>query len=303
MSGVITTGAHPKLLWPGVKAIWGTKYAEHVEEWSKLVDKDTSDKNFEDDVQVLGFGVVPVKAQGARIQFDTEIQGFTTRYTHLAYALGYIVTYEELADNLYMEVSKRRAANLAFAFRQTKEQVVANVYNRAFNSTYVGGDNVSLGHTAHPQAAGGTWSNRADADLSEVALEDMLVKIMTAQDDKGHMINLMPRSLVVTAQRWFDANRILKSVYQPGTVNNDISVINATNAFPEGIMMSHYISANPQAWFIRTNAQNGLKLYQREAISFSQDNDFDTKNAKAASYERYSVGWTDPRALYGSNGP
>jgi len=302
--GIINTGSHPKALWPGVKAFWGRAYNDHQTEYTDLFDHESSTKNYEEDVQLVSFGLAPQKAQGAPVQYDSEIQGFTTRYSHIAYALGYIVTHEELQDNLYMEVSKTRSAALARGFRQTKERVGANVYNRAFTTGYNGGDGVTLCHVSHPNTSGGTFSNKlaVDADLSEAAMEDMIVQIMQATDDRGLLINLMPRSLIIAPQNWFTANRILKSVYQVGNANNDINVIKATNALPEGIKLNHYLTA-PQAWFMRTNVANGMKYYERQGIVFDQDNDFDTMNAKAKGYERYSFGWTDPRAIFGSNGP
>ena len=302
--GIITTGVHPKALWPGIKAWWGRAYDEHQPEWSDLYDEDTSEQNYEEDVQITGFGLAPKKFEGQGVSYDSEVQGFVSRYTHIAYGLGYIVTREELDDNLYEKVSKTRAQALAFSFRQTKENVAANVYNRAFNAAFLGGDGVSLCNVAHPNTSGGTWSNKLaiDADLSELALEDLIVQIMGATNDRGLLISLMPKSLHVPRQEWFNANRILKSVYQSGTANNDINVLKATNAIPNGIKINHYFSA-AHAWFIRTNVQNGMKYYSRKAIMFDQDNDFDTMNAKAKSYERYSLGWTDPRGVYGSNGP
>jgi len=304
MAGVIMTSNHPKALWPGVNAWWGKSYQDHQTEYTDLFDTFSSNQAYEEDVQIVGFGLAPAKQQGAPVQYDSEIQGFLTRYTHVAYALGYIVTHEELQDNLYESVSKTRSASLARGFRQTKERVAANIYNRAFNSSYVGGDGVALCSTAHINTSGGTWSNKlaVDADLSEAALEDITIQIMQAQDDRGLLINLMPKSLHIAPANWYNANRILKSVYQTGTANNDINVIKATNALPMGIKLNHYFTS-PQAWFIRTNVQNGMKYFEREGISFTQDNDFDTKNAKAMAYERYSFGWTDPRAVYGSNGP
>lgn len=304
MAGVITTASHPKALWPGIKAWWGQVYNEHATEYDKLFDSDTSSMNYEEDVQLTGFGLAPVKSEGSGVAYDSEIQGFTTRYTHIAYALGYIVTKEELDDNLYEQVSRRRAAALAMSFRQTKENVGANVYNRAFNSTYKGGDGVALCATNHPNTTGGTFANKpvVDADLSEASLEDALIAIMGFQNDRGLLINVMPKSLVVARQNWYNANRILKSVYSPGTADNAINVLVATNALPEGIVMNHYLTS-PGAWFVRTNIQNGLKYYSRVGIQFDQDNDFDTMNAKAKGYERYSFGWTDPRAIYGVNGP
>lgn len=304
--GVINTGSHPKALWPGIREWWGRSYNEHKEEWKELVDVDTSDQNYEEDVMVTGFGLAAVKSQGESTVYDSEVQGFTTRYTHLTYSLGYMVTQEELEDNKYEKVSRTRASALAFSFHQTKENVVANLYNRAFNTSYVGGDGKALCVTDHPNISGGTWSNAlaVPADLSEASLEDLIIQMMGATDDRGMLISLMPRSLHVARQEWFNAQRILKSVSQPGTANNDINVLNATNAIPGGIHMNHYF-ASPHAFFLRANlpGNTGLKYFQRVPISFTQDNDFDTDNAKAKSRERYSVGWTDPRALWGSNGP
>lgn len=306
MAGVIMTSNHPKALWPGVKGFWGRTYNDHVTEYTDLFDVETSEQAYEEFVQITGFGLAPVKPQGKAAEYDSETQGPTTRFSHLAYALGYIVTHEELKDNLYMEVSKTRATSNARAFRQTKERVCANVYNRAFNASYSGADGVALCATNHPNTSGGVFSNKllVDADLSEAALEDMLIQIMQATDDRGLLINLMPKSLHIAAANWFNANRILKSVLQPGTGNNDVNVLNATNAIPGGVKLNHYLTS-PQAWFVRTNVESGkgLLFLEREGISFEQDNDFDTKNAKAMGYERYSVGFIDPRAIYGSNGP
>ena len=304
MAGVITTGSHPKALWPGIKAWWGQVYDEHPEEFSALFDRESSHQNYEEDVQVTGFGLAPVKTEGQGVQYDSEVQGFTTRYTHVAYALGYIVTKEELDDNLYEAVSKKRAGALAMSFRQTKENVGANIYNRAFNSTYKGGDGVELCSTAHPNTTGGTYSNKltVDADLSEASLEDATIALMGFQNDRGLLINVMPKSLHIARQEYYNAARILKSVNQPTNANNDINVLRANNVFPGGAVLNHYFTS-PHAWFIRTNIRDGMKYYERVGIQFDQDNDFDTMNAKAKGYERYSFGWTDPRAVFGSNGP
>jgi hypothetical protein len=304
MAGVITTGSHPKALWPGIKAWWGQVYDEHPEEYNALFDRESSHQNYEEDVQVTGFGLAPVKSEGQGVQYDSEIQGFTTRYTHIAYALGYIVTKEELDDNLYEQVSKKRAGALAMSFRQTKENVAANIYNRAFNSTYKGGDGVELCSTSHPNTTGGTYANKlsVDADLSEASLEDATIALMGFQNDRGLLINVMPKSLHIARQEYYNAARILKSVNQSATANNDLNVLRANNVFPGGAVLNHYFTS-PHAWFIRTNVRDGMKYYERVGIQFDQDNDFDTMNAKAKGYERYSFGWTDPRAVFGSNGP
>lgn len=299
---VITTGQHPKALWPGIKEWWGRSYAEHQEEYVDLFDTETSDKAYEEDVEISGFGLAPVKQQGTAINYDTESQGSVTRYTHVAYALGYIVTFEELRDDLYEVVSKRRSKMLAFSMRQTKENVGANVYNRAFTSGYVGGDGQVMICNTHPTLSGNQSNVLATpADLSEASIEDLTIQIMQAQNNRGLRISLMPESLHIPPQQWYEANRILKSVLQSDTANNAINVLKATNVFPKGIKMNHYFTS-ATAWFIRTNAPTGMKHYVRDAIMFDQDNDFDTKNAKAACYERYSFGWSDWRGVYGTPG-
>jgi hypothetical protein len=299
---IITTGSHPKALWPGVAAWFGRQYDEFKAEYTDLFDTETSDKNYEEDVQLTGFGLAPSKAEGSSITYDSETQGFTKRYTHTVYGSGYMVTREEMEDNKYEEVSKRRAQALAFAMRQTKENVCANVYNRAFNTSYTGGDGKRLLTTDHPSIAG-DWSNvlATAADLSESALEDMIIQIMNAKNDRGLRISLMPKALIVSPSDWFNANRILKSTLQNDTANNGINALKATNALPGGIVVNHYLT-DADAWFIRTNAPRGMLYFQRRAYEFVQDNDFDTENAKAKATERYSCGWTDPRGLYGSAG-
>ena len=255
-------------------------------------------------MQVTGFGLAPVKTQGGPVSYDSETQGWITTYAHIAYALGYIVTKEELEDNLYKEVSQRRAKANAWSCSQTVENVAAFLYNNAFNTTYyTTPDGVALISTAHVNATGGTFSNRltTPADLSEVSLEDMSIQIMAATEDRGLRIAVMPRSLHIHPSEWYNANRILESVLQNNTNLNAVNVLKMTNAYPEGIKMNHYFT-DPDAWFIRTNVPNGMTFFWRNKPQFDQDNDFDTKNAKAATYMRFSVGCTDPRSIYGSPG-
>jgi hypothetical protein len=191
---------------------------------------------------------------------------------------------------------------LAFSFRQTKENVAANVYNRAFNTSYTGGDGKALLVTDHPSLAG-NWSNTLStaADLSEASLEDLCVQIMNATNSRGLKIGLMPRSLIIPTAYAFEAQRILKSTQQSGTANNDINALRSMGVFPDGVKVNHYLT-DTDAFFIRTNAPQGMKLFQRVSAEFAQDGDFDTGNLKYKGYERYSVGWTDPRALFGSSG-
>lgn len=303
--GVINTGSHPKLLWPGVKEIWGQLYEGYATEYTDLYEVVDSDKAYEQGVKVTGFGLAPVKGQGAPITYDSEIQGPVNTYTHIPYALGYIVTYEELRDNQYKEVSQRRVEANAFSINQTIETVGAFLYNNAFVTTYfTTGDGAALCSTAHVNATGGTYSNALSpaADLSEASLEDICIQIMGVQTDRGLTFQCMPESLHIARQEWFNANRILKSVLQSDTANNNINVLKATNAFPKGIKLNHFFT-NAHPWFVRTNCPHGMRMYWRDQPLFDQDNDFDTKNAKAATYMRFSVGATDPLGIFGSNGP
>lgn len=303
-AGVINTGSHPKLLWPGIREIWGQIYDAHPTEYTDLYEIRSSGRAYEQDVQVTPFGLAPVKTQGGAVSYDSETQGWVTTYAHIAYALGYIVTKEELEDNMYKEVSQRRAKANAFSINQTVENVAAFLYNNAFNTTYfTTPDSKALIATDHANVTGGTFSNRITtaADLSEASLEDLTIQIMNTTQDRGLKISIMPESLHIPTQEWYNANRILKSVLQNNTANNAINVLKATNTFPKGIKMCHYFT-DPDAWFIRTNCPNGMTFFWRNRPQFDQDNDFDTKNAKAATYMRFSVGCTDPRGIFGSPG-
>ena len=309
MAGLITTASHPKALWPGVKQWWGQTYDEHQVEYTDLFDSETSTQNYEEDVQLTGFGLVQQKPEGSGVLYDSEVQGFTTRYTHVAYALGYIVTKEELDDNLYETVSRKRAAALAMSFRQTKENVAANVYNRAFNTSYVGGDGATLiasagggGSTSHPNVAGGTWTNgvATASDLSEAALEQAVIDIAGYRDDRGLLIAAKPQQLVIPYQQQFEAHRILGANGRVGTDLNDPNAIKDMSIFKD-VTVNHYLT-DADAWFIRTDVKDGMKYFERRADQFEMDNDFDTENAKFKATARYSFGWSDPRCIYGSPG-
>jgi len=298
----ITTGQIAKLLWPGLNARWGASYTEHPREYTDLVDVETSDKAYEEDQEMTGFGLAPIKPQGQSVVYDTAQQGLTSRYTHIAYALGFIITHEALKDNLYEKIGMQRTGSLAFSMRQTKENVVANLYNRAFNGSYNGADGTTMISTAHPTLVG-NQSNRlaVDADLSEASLEDICIQIAQAQNARGMKIAIMPKSLHIPVNLMFEATRILKSINQNDTANNAVNAIRSMGLFPDGAKVNHYFT-DPDAWFVRTNAPEGVKLFQREEATFEQDGDFDTSNLKYKAYERYSTGWTDFRAVYGTQG-
>lgn len=300
---IINTGSFSKALWPGVNAWYGKAYDEFKVEWTDLFDSYTSRRAFEEDVGVSSFGLAQIKPEGSGVAFDTETQGFVTRYTHIVYALGFIVTKEAFDDDQYDVVAERRARGLAFSMRQTKENVAANVYNRAFSSSYTGGDGVSMISAAHPNVIGGTWSNTltVNSNLSEASLEQACIDIARFTNDRGLKIQVLPKSIIIPPELMFEAERILKSQYRVGTPNNDISALVSLGKFPEGIKVNHYLTSST-AWFIRTNAPDGLKYFSRTDDTFNEDNDWDTENAKFKAMSRYSFGWTDPRAIYGAAG-
>lgn len=302
---VINTGSLPKSLWPGIKQWWGNNYEEHPMEYEMIFDMESSDKQYEEDVQVVDFGLAPRKNEGASVIYDTENQGYITRYTNFAYGLGYIVTREEIDDNLYETVTRRRTQQLAFSMRQTRETVSANVLNRGFttNPNFAGGDGQPLFSGSHPVQGGGTQSNLLSpaADLSETAVENLVIQVRKAENDPGLKISLMPRCLIVPPDLSFEAERIVNSVLQSNSANNDINAIRSMGVFPDGIVVNHYLIDN-DAWFIKTNAPRGMMFMDRIPTEFSMDNDFDTENMKYKAYMRFSVGWTDWRGCYGSAG-
>jgi hypothetical protein len=304
----ITTSSFAKALWPGVNAWYGDTYNEYQTEWDKLFDKNTSRKAFEEDVGESGFGLFSVKNEAAPITYDTARQGFTTRYNHVVYALGFIITREMVDDDLYDVIGKKKASALAFSARQTKEIIAANVYNRAFNTSYTGGDGSTLlagaagGSASHPNIAGGTWTNTPTVavDLSEAALEQATIDIAGLQNDRGLLIKVLPSSLIIPRQLIFEAKRILGSDGRVGTENNDLNALKDMGMIPK-VYTNHYLT-DTDAWFIRTDVKDGMKYFERRGDEFGMDEDFDTENAKYKATMRFSFGWSDPRALYGSPG-
>lgn len=302
MSGVITTGNHPLALWPGVKKWFGRAYDQHQKEHMALFDMSTSDKKYEKVSELTGFGLAPKKDEGTGTQYASETQGNVNTFTNVAYSLGYIVTREEMDDSQYEEVSKQRVQALAFSMHTTKEIVAANVYNRGFNSSYTFGDGVELLSTAHVTQSGNQSNELAvSADLSEASLEDLCIQINQAKNSKGLQIALKAKKLIVAPSNEFEAARILKSVQQSNTANNDINALRATGAISEGYIVNHYLT-DDDAFFLRTNCPSGMMGFDRVSLEFSNDNDFDTSNAKAKAYERYSFGVGDWRGIFGSEG-
>jgi len=296
----ITSGAHPKALWPGVKAWFGRDYKRIEPTWSTIFETDTSDKAYEEDVELTGFGLIPVKAEGEAIRYDSETQGYVKRYTNVTYGMGYIVTQEEQDDGQYTVVSKRRASALAFSAAATKETIHALILDRAFSNSYVGGDGKEMIATDHPTRSG-TQSNElaTAADLSEAALEDLCILIMNMQNSRGLRIQVKPKRLIVATQNHFVARKIIETDQAVGTANNDRNIVGGM--FRNGLTTWQYLD-DQDAWFVQTDAPRGLMHFKRKDDVFDQDNDFDTSNAKAKLVGRWSAGWTDWRGIAGCPG-
>jgi hypothetical protein len=295
------TGNIAKLLWPGLNAIWG-EYKDHPGEWKDLFETQSSSKAYEEDQLMPGLGLAPIKTEGAAVSYDTLSQGITSRYTHLAYALGFILTREALDDNQYKGKALKAMKMLSRSFKQTKETVAANVYNRAHTAGYTGGDGSILCVTTHATLAG-SQSNRLTvaADLSEASLEDLVILIGQAVDERGLKVKLMPRSLHIPVQLQFEAVRILKSSLQNDTANNATNAMRSMGMFPDGAKVNHFFD-DADAFFVRTDAEQGMVMFERTAPEFAQDDDFDTSNLKYKGYERNSFGWTDFRGVFSNGG-
>ena len=302
--GIITTSNFAKDLIPGVKTWFGMKYKEYPIEYKDIFEIGKSTRAYEEEAGVTGFGLAAVKTEGAGIAYDSQEQGFVNRYTHITYGLGFIITREMYEDGIAVTISLRRANALAFSIRQTKEIIGANVLNRAFTAAYTMGansDGKELCATDHPNKSGGTWSNELTvaADLSEAALEQACIDISNFTTDRGLTIAIMPQQLIIPADLEFDAFRILESIGQSNSANNDINALRASKKFPKGVAVNHYLT-DTNNWFIKTNCPDGLKYMERRADAFGSENDFDTENAKFKATFRGSFGWSDPRGIFGS---
>lgn len=287
----------------GLNAHFGMAYREHPEEWTRVFEVDTSNKAFEEDILEYGLGAAQVKAEGQAIARDAGGQGWKARYVHETIALMFEITDEAIEDNLYQRQGPKFSRSLARAMKHTKEIKGADILNNAFSSSHTFGDGQPLLSAAHPLQSGGTWSNilSTPADLSEQALEDLLIMIRRAVDDRRIPISLMAKSLIIPPELEYEAMRILRTVQRPGTADNDINAIRAKGIFssdPEVITRL----TDPDAWYVKTDAPEGLKHMVRKSIQRGMTTDFHTGNLMYKARERYSFGCTDPRALYGSQG-
>ena len=293
-----------KELLPGLNALFGLQYATYGEEHKEIYETEKSERSFEEETKLSGFSAAPVKNEGSAIAYDNAQEAFTARYNHETIALGFSITEEAVEDNLYDSLSARYTKGLARAMAYTKQVKAASVLNNGFTGgVYAGGDGVALFSTAHPLVSGGTNSNRpsTNSDLNETSLENAVIQIAAWTDERGLLIAAKPRKLVVPPALQFVATRLLETNLRVGTADNDINALKNNGSIPEGYTINHYLT-DTNAWFLCTDVPNGLKHFERMALTTSMDGDFDTGNVRYKARERYSFGFSDPLGVFGSPG-
>jgi hypothetical protein len=292
-----------KELLPGLNALFGLEYARYGEEHKEIFETETSERSFEEETKLSGFGQAPVKNEGSAIVYDNGQEAWTARYNHETIALGFSLTEEAIEDNLYDSLSARYTKALARAMAYTKQVKAASILNNAFSASYTYGDGKPLCATNHPLVSGGTNSNRpaTAADLNETSLEAAVIQIAAWTDERGLLIAAKPRKLVVPPALMFVATRLLETELRVSTADNDINALRSLRSVPDGYTVNHYLT-DTNAWFLMTDVPNGLKHFVRTPMQTSMDADFDTGNARYKARERYSFGVSDPLGIFGSPG-
>jgi|TARA_R100000234_G_C5000095_1_gene179932 hypothetical protein len=292
-----------KELEPGLNALFGMEYDNYDAEHAEIYDTETSDRAFEEEVMLSGFGNAQTKSEGAGVSFDSANEAYTARYTHETIALAFALTEEAIEDNLYDRLGARYTKALARSMAHTKQVKAAATLNNAFSSSFTGGDGVELCSTAHPLSGGGTFANEPSvaADLNETSLEDALISISTFVDERNMIIALRGMKLIIPPQLQFIADRLLESTLRPGTADNDVNATRNMGMIPDGYTVNHFLT-DTDAFFIKTDSPNGFKLFERSPLATSMEADFDTGNMRFKARERYSFGFSDPRCVFGSPG-
>ena len=293
-----------KELLPGLNALFGLEYKQYEAEHKEIYETESSERSFEEETKLSGFGQAPVKAEGAAIAYDSAQEHFTARYTHETIAMGFSITEEAMEDNLYDSLSARYTKALARAMAYTKQVKAASPLNNGMpGGTFNSGDAVTLFNTAHPNVNAADNSNTpaVAADLNETSLEQAVIDIAAFTDERGLLIAARPRKLIVPPALQFVATRLLETELRVATADNDINALRNNGAIPEGYCINHYLT-DTDAWFIRTDVPNGMKYFERTALETSMDGDFDTGNVRYKARERYSFGVSDPLGMYGSPG-
>jgi len=292
-----------KELEPGLNALFGLEYSRYEQQHTEIFDSESSDRAFEEEVMLSGFGQAPTKGEGAGVTYDSAAEVWTARYSHETVALAFSLTEEAIEDNLYDKLSSRYTKALARSMNYTKQVKGANVLNNGFSASYTGGDGVALLSTSHPTTSGGNVANTpaTAADLNETSLEAALIAIGNFVDERGLKVNVQGRKLIIPSNLGFVAERLMASNLRTATADNDINAIRSRGMLPEGYVINNYLT-DVDAWFIKTDAPNGLKHFQRAAMKTGMEGDFETGNVRYKARERYSFGWSDWRAIYGSEG-
>ena len=291
-----------KELEPGLNALFGLEYKNYADEHAEIFDVENSDRAFEEEVMLSGFANASVKPEGSSVNFDTAQETFTARYTHETLALAFSITEEAIEDNLYDRLASRYTKALARSMANAKQVKAANVLNNAFDSSFTGGDGVELCSAVHPIVAG-TFKNELStaADLNETSLEQALIDIAAMTDERGLKIAAKGTKMIIPSALQFTAERLMKSQGRTGTADNDINAVGSMGMIPQGYVVNHYLT-DTDAFFIKTDVPNGLKMFVRAPIKTAMEGDFETGNVRYKARERYSFGFSDPRGIFGSPG-
>jgi hypothetical protein len=292
-----------KELTPGLHALFGLEYDRYENEHEDIFDTETSERAFEEEVMLTGFGEASVKGEGAGVVYDTAQEAWTARYSHETIALAFALTEEAIEDNLYDTLASRYTRALARSMQTTKQVKAANVLNNAFNSSFVGGDGKELCATDHPTVGNIDQKNELTtaADLNETSLEQALIDIAAFQDERGLKINAQATKLIIPPALQFTADRLMESPGRVNTSDNDINAIRNMGMVSGGYAVNHYLT-DTDAFFLKTDVPNGLKHFVRTPVSTSMEGDFETGNVRYKARERYSFGFSDWRGIFGSPG-
>tara|TARA_R100001377_G_scaffold65358_1_gene40750 strand:- start:780 stop:1676 length:897 start_codon:yes stop_codon:yes gene_type:complete len=289
-----------KMLEPGLNTLFGLEYDSYPPEYSAVFSANSSQKAYEEDVLLEGFGAAPVKNEGASVSYDSASQQWTARYQHETVALAFSITEEAEEDGLYGSIAARYAKALARSMASTKEIKAANVLNNSTSTA--GGDGVSLLNTAHPTRSGNQSNTLATAaDLSETSLEQILIQIADMKDDRGLRIAAQGQMLVIPTAYSFVAERLLESQLRTGTADNDINAIRSGGYLPKGYHVMRRLT-DSDSFYVATDVPDGLKHFQRSALKKGMEGDFETGNVRYKVRERYSFGFTDWRGIFGTEG-